>query len=356
MRVLVVTSIYLSGHGNFVAEQVRSLRAANVDVKVVFFDPRESRMKYAGSLPRIMRELSSGRYDIVHTHHTYTMIIIDIARELTRARIPVVFTNHESETLDAAGRMRTWHPTSLLRHSLRLKRYAVRRADFVIFVSRQLAQVLSVGGPQEVIPCGVDLGKFRPLVREECRERLGLPPDRAIIFFPPHPRNRRKRFVLASQTYDVVRRLLPGALLVTGGSIDADMMPVYYNAADVMLQTSYCEASPTVVKEALACEVPVVSVDVGDTSEIIAGVPHCWICSEDPRELASRVLASVGHRAVGARDHLLRKQLSLEQVAQRIIRAYELVLNKPVAGREIRDAVGAPARETVRGRSGMLTR
>lgn len=326
MRILVIASVYMSGHGNWLAEQVRSLRSARVDVDVIFFDPRETRLKYGLSLPRIIRAVASGRYDIIHAHHTYTILLVEIAKRLTGSKTPAVLTNHEPEILDGDGRTRTWHPTSRLRHSLRLKRFAAGRADFVIFVCRQLAATLAIDRPQEIIPCGVDLDKFKPLDRMECRRQLGISSGKLVVFFPPNPKKRFKRFELARESYELVRRELPDSLIVTGGNIHADTMPLYYNAADVMLQTSFCEASPTVVKEALACEVPVVSTDAGDTREVIEGVPHCWICPEDPRELAHRILMANGHRAVGARDHLLRKELGLEQVAERVTRVYERVL------------------------------
>lgn len=327
MRVLVVASVYLSGHGNWLAEQVRSLRTADIDVEVIFFDPRKTRMNYGLHLPHIIRAIGAGQHDIIHAHHTYTMIQVDIAKRLTGSATPVVLTNHEPEILDTNGRTRTWHPTSQLRHSLPLKRFVARRADFVIFVARQLATVLAIDKPQEIIPCGVDLGKFRPLDRRECRGHLGLPANRPIIFFPAPPTKRHKRFELAQRVFELVRRELPGALLVTGGGIHADAMPLYYNAANVVLQTSFCEASPTVVKEALACEVPMVSTDAGDTREVIEGVPHCWVCPEDPLALANRILEVNGHWAEGAREHLRRRGLCLEQVAERVIKVYERVLS-----------------------------
>ncbi len=326
MRVLVVTNLYLSGHGNWVAEQVRSLRLAKVDVEVLFFNTRGARFNYPLNLPRIIRAIDSGRYDIIHTHGTYTTILVDVAKKWTRKSTPVVLTNHDSEILDTERRTRTWHPTSQLRHSLRMKRFASGRADFVIFVSRQLAAALAIDKPQDVIPCGVDLDKFQALDRRRCRKQLGLPTEGSVIFFPPDPANKRKRHELARRAYELVRRERPETLIVTGGGIAADAMPLYYNAANVMLQTSYCEASPTVVKEALACEVPVVSTDVGDTREIISGVPYCWVCSEDARELADRILEVNASRAVGAREHLARNGLGLNQVAQRVVRVYEQVL------------------------------
>ena len=326
MKVLVVTSMYLSGRGSFVAEQVRSLRSAGVDVEVIFFDPKVTRLNYGLSVPRIARAVGSSQYDIIHTHHTYTMILIDLAKRLTGSTVPVVLTTHEPEILDGQGKTRTWHPSSRLRHSLRLKRFAARRADFVIFVSRQLADVLAIEGPQDVIPCGIDLGKFRPLDRAECRRQLRLPAGRPIIFFPGDPKRRAKRFELALQTYELVRRQRPEALIETGGGIQLDAMPLYYNAANVMLQTSFCEASPSAVKEALACEIPVVSTDVGDTRETVQGVPYCWICADDPQEIATRVLEANDHRAEGGRKRMFDGGLGLEPVTRRLIGVYERVL------------------------------
>ncbi|MGH8058369.1 MAG: glycosyltransferase family 4 protein, partial [Candidatus Entotheonellia bacterium] len=257
MRVLIVTNMFLSGNGNWVAEQARSLRAQGLEVDVVFFDTKRSRFHYGTSLPRIIRSLGSGKYDIVHTHHTYTMMQVEGARRLLRTRIPVVLTNHEAEILDVEGRIRTWHPTSYLRHSMRVKKLAASRADFVIFVSRQLADALAFRGRHDIIPCGVDLEKFRPMDRGECKRRLGVPEGAMVIFFPANPANARKRFSLAQKAHAIVRSQIPQALMLTGGGISADEMPYYYNVADVVLQTSLCEASPTIVKEALACEVPV---------------------------------------------------------------------------------------------------
>jgi glycosyltransferase involved in cell wall biosynthesis len=329
MRVLVVTSLYLSGNGNWVAEQVRSLRDLGAQVDVVFFDTKQTRWNYALSIPGIVRRIRSRRYDIVHTHHTYTLFDVLIARSLSGARIPVILTNHEGEILDRDGRTLSWHPSSHLRNWLGVKRYAAQRADFVIFVAQDLATALRFDGRHAVIPCGVDLGKYRPLDRYECRKHLGVPENTMVVFFPANPRNQRKRFALAQDALAHVRREVDGAFMLTGGGIAADEMPYYYNAADVVLQTSYYEASPTVVKEALGCEVPVVSTDVGDSRELIDGVEWCAICKEDPEELARYLLAAQGRRPQGARRRLLDRELDLAQVARRIMRVYEQVLEAP---------------------------
>jgi len=325
LRVLVVTNLYLSGNGNWVAEQVRSLRSEGVEVDVLFFDTRRTRLYYATKLAAISRAIGGVRYDVIHTHHTYTMLMVELVRMLSRRRVPVVLTSHEPEILDRQGRTRTWHPTSRLRHSLGLKRFAAKRADFVVFVARQLAQELGFEGRYAVIPCGVDLEKFRPLDRSLCRQRIGVPGNAMVVFFPADPRNMRKRFSLAREAFLALQERIGDAMIITGGGISADEMPHYYNAADVVLQTSFCEASPTVVKEALACEVPVVSTDAGDARDVMEGIPNCAVCGEDSNELAVRLLAARGRRATRARDRLLAMGLSLDEVARRIVEVYKQV-------------------------------
>jgi glycosyltransferase involved in cell wall biosynthesis len=272
----------------------------------------------------------------VHTHHTYTLYDVLVARRLSGGGRPrIVLTNHEAEILDRDGRTLSWHPSSHLRNWLPVKRDAAHRADFVIFVARQLATVMGFNGRHAVIPCGIDLRKYRPLDRLECRRRLGVPEDAMVIFFPANPHNQRKRFPLAKEALVRVQREVDGAIMLTGGGIAADDMPVLYNAADVVLQTSYCEASPTVVKEALGCEVPVVSTDAGDSRQVMDGVQWCAISGDDPDELAKHLLAARGRRALNARQRLIDQELDLAQVAKRIVGVYEQVLDKA-------SVVGAP--------------
>lgn len=331
MRVLVVTSMYPSeeapGYAAYMAEQVRSLRAAGVGVDLFEFNPRRTRLNYAWSLPRLIRKLRSERYDVIHTHHTYSMILVDVARAVARSRVPLVLTNHEGEASDPTRRTRTWHPTSLLRNSLLLKKLVTRRANFPIFVSQRLSDVIYPNGEFEIIPCGVDMEKFRPLDRAQCRGRLYLPLDAFVLFFPANPKSYEKRIALAEATYEAIRHRHPRALMLTGGNIPPESMPLYYNAADVVLQTSFYEGSPTVVKEALACEIPLVSTDVGDTQAVIQGVPRCSVCRDDPNELADAVLQCEGLRATGGRDRLLALGLSLEQTARKLIRVYQRITN-----------------------------
>jgi teichuronic acid biosynthesis glycosyltransferase TuaC len=328
MRILVVTTMYptesMPHVGAFVAEQVRSLGAAGIQADLLFINPTKTRLNYALGLPSILRAVRTTRYDAIHTHHTYTVALVDIARTLTHRRVPLVLTNHEGEALARTQRA-VGDLASRFARSVAVKRWMARRADFVVFVSRQLSDAIATNGRHEVIPCGVNMDKFQPIDRARCRAKLGIRADAIVLFFPASPTARGKRFELVDGAQKIIRRHHPHVQLLTGGAIPHSLMPMYYNAADVIVQSSFYEASPTIVKEALACEVPLVSTDSGDTREIIDGVRNCFVCADDPAEIASRVLMCVGHRAIGGRERLLAMGLSLEQVAQRLIRIYETI-------------------------------
>lgn len=313
-------------HGAFVAEQVRSLRDVGLNVDVLFLDSQRSRLVYAWGAVTVGRVLTRSGYDVVHAHHTYALLFTDLARVVSRRGLPAVLTSHEGEVLDTDGTTMTWHPTSRLRHSLRLKRFAASRADHVIFVSSKLAE--RVGAKRfDVIPCGVDLDRFRPVERRAARVQLGLEVSRPIVFFPARRRGRGKRFTLALDAFNLLRAREAEAILLTGGDLPHQLMPLYYNAADVVLQASYYEASPTVVKEALACEAPVVSTDSGDTSSIVAGIENCWICPADAEAMAEAMMKVLGKRAVGARQALRERGLGLDQVAHRVAAVYAKVVS-----------------------------
>jgi len=60
----------------------------------------------------------------------------------------------------------------------------------------------------------------------------------------------------------------------------------YINASNALILPSIQEGSPNIVKETMACNVPVVATDVGDVSQLIGGTQGCTVCSHSAEELA----------------------------------------------------------------------
>ena len=158
-----------------------------------------------------------------------------------------------------------------------------------------------------MLPSGVDPEVFRPAPRARARERLGWSDaERVVVFNAGHHPN-MKRLDLANAALALTQDLLEGVrMVVLYGRTPPSHIPELFNAADCILLTSDSEGSPTVIQEALACNLPVVSVDVGDTGERLNGVSWSAIVPRHPAAIAAelvRVLRvpgrSNGRRKVG---------------------------------------------------------
>lgn len=318
--------------GSFVHEQVESVRALGVDVDVYHIDTvRGGRSNYLLAFPEMVRRLRGGGYDIVHAHHTYCMWSIEFARAVLGLRTPVILTFHESEFLKPRHiRDESADAVKNLVYSGGMKRRALDRADLVIPVWRGLTRELGYDGNEVVLPCGVDTGLFAPQPQETCRREIGLPTERKVVFFPAymHGAGTRRQFKGVDYFLDaveIVRREVPDLEVVTGGAIPRARMPAYMNAADAVVQTSAFEASPMVIKEAMAVGVPIVSFDVGDTREILGDTDGCFIVERSAEDVARALLRALDHGRTGGRERILALGLDEAQVAGRVVEIYRKV-------------------------------
>ena len=142
---------------------------------------------------------------------------------------------------------------------------------------------------------------------------LGWDPDVFHVLFATNG-DPVKRPELANVAVDRLRSMgVRGKMHYLRG-VQNEEVPVWLNASNVLLLTSLHEASPTIVKEALACNLPVVSVNVGDVSERIKGIEGCYIALPDPNDLAAKLsLVHSGSRRVAGRTKM--QELSLECIA-----------------------------------------
>jgi glycosyltransferase involved in cell wall biosynthesis len=124
-----------------------------------------------------------------------------------------------------------------------------------------------------------------------------LAPDGKYVLFPFDPSRRVKRYDIAEGAVALLRQRGVDAMLLPVWNVANEMMPLYYSAADAMVLCSDTEGSPTSVKEALACNLPVVSTDVGDVRTILRGIDGTEICEPSVSAVAAglgRVLQRAG--------------------------------------------------------------
>jgi teichuronic acid biosynthesis glycosyltransferase TuaC len=206
-----------------------------------------------------------------------------------------------------------------------LSRYIANRAEKVIVVSEHLTKYLPNRLPVNVIPCGVDFDIFRPIPQLEARRKLGLEFSKLLVLFAANPNNPIKRYALTQKAVELIKTRFD-VELVTVYRASHDLIPLYMNACDVLILTSAHEGSPTVIKEALACNLPVVSVDVGDVRRHIENIAGCVLCSDCTPEAIADGLAKVLHarRRIAGRDAISEFDGSI--VAKRIIEVYHSAL------------------------------
>ena len=306
MRVLVVTSLYPTAEhperGRFVADQVESLRRIDgVEVEVFRFDPGGA--SFVTAARALRRKHGRERFDVVHAHHGLGGWT---ARALGR-RAPLVVTFHGTD----------------LEHRIvgRMSSALARSVALPATVSANLARRRLTGAGTTrrvaVLPTGLDMDRFRPMPRPEARAALGLEPDGRYLLFPSDPARPEKRHDRASA---VAREL--DAELLAYGRVDPERVPLYINAASAVLVTSEREGFGLAALEALACEVPVLSTDVGIAPLALAGIEGTLCAPFDTAawaDLARRHLDAPDPRVSG------RPRASLfgrDRMACRVFQAY----------------------------------
>jgi teichuronic acid biosynthesis glycosyltransferase TuaC len=311
LKVLVVTAMYPrpgnEDSGAFVMHQVEQLRALGHTVDVLDFRGDRSKLEYLKAAVEVFRRTRHKRYSVVHAHYGLTGL-----PALFRSSTPLVISLHGSDALVG------WHEPLL-------SRVACKFADATIVASSKIARRI----PGDVIPCGVDLAVFEPKPKAEARQRLNLESGRKYVLFPFNPTRSIKRLDLASAA---VRKLAAEGMdveLLTASKIPNREMPWHYSAADVMILCSDSEGSPTAVKEALACNLPVVSTNVGDVTEITQGIAGVQLTEQTAGSLAGalkRVLYPPAGFVFNGRTAM--ERYSQPKTVEAILRVYRRVIER----------------------------
>lgn len=323
MRILTVTPSWPTPTapeaGVFVVDQVEGLRRAGAYVKVLPFEGKKDIRNYARTRAALKKELRVGRYDIIHAQFGQAGLVVP------RRRPPLVVTFHGSDLEGIYGRSGRYTVVGFLLS--RLSRYVARRADHVITVSARLAHRLPRGTEHSVIPIGVNLEIFKPRSRADARRSLGLPLDARIILFGGNPARPVKRYSLAEAAVTRLEEARRAQLITVVGR-KREHFATYMNAADVLLVTSQHEGGPLVVREALASDVPVVTVDVGDVRELLEGLSGCFVCGDDRPETIAQALEKALDHGPDFDGRWKVADLSIEKTIDCLMATFEQVTAK----------------------------
>jgi glycosyltransferase involved in cell wall biosynthesis len=306
-RVLVVTNMYPDEEhpdfGTFVREQVQGLRGMGVAVDVLVVGGKRDKLSYVRGTLAFWRQLRAQSYDVIHAHYVFSGVVARL-----QFRRPLVVSFH------GAAEMVGWVGL--------LCRVLAPFADEVTVTSHHHRRQLG-RRDAHVVPCGVDLDLFVPMERGEARRELGWNAEEQVVLFAGIPRP-EKRLDVISAAVDILREGGWSVRLEIASGQPHERMPLYMSGADVLALASDHEGSPVVVKEAMACNLPIVSVDVGDVRQVIAGTDGCIICERNAPDMARALGRALdwGKRTEG-REAVA--SLGLQETLDRILRIYETV-------------------------------
>jgi glycosyltransferase involved in cell wall biosynthesis len=269
-------------------------------------------INYTKNIFLLKKHLSFNKYDIIHAHYSLTAFVAALAH----AKPLVVSLMGSDVKNDYISK-------------LFIKLFHKLFWEYTIVKSARMYNRLGLTNIS-VIPNGVNTEAFNSMDKRACQRQLGWDYYKKHILFAANPSRTEKNYALAKQAFSILNK--GNIELHSLIDVSPEQMPLWMNSADVVLLVSLWEGSPNVIKEAMACNRPIVSTDVGDLRWLLDGTPGCYIVSFDPEDVAVKLkIALEFSKKKGqtkGRDKLIELGLDSETIAKRIISAYESVLRK----------------------------
>ncbi len=296
-----------SWRGVFVKEQVDALvdLFPNVHIDILHIKGSVSNggsnINYFAGLWRYLVMRFKKNYDFVWAHHSFCVFLT-----LTNRKIPLIYTVHEGSLTKGV--------------KFALIKKAISISDRVIYVNKVFFD--SSHHPKKYfLPSGVDTNKYRPQLRSDCCVQLGLDTAIYYIFFPASPHRPEKNSAFAYSFIEKYSSWLKheNIQFIFGGDIDYELMPIWMNAVDCLVSFSNFESDGMVFKEAMACNLPVITFNVGNAQIYLKDEIAGSIIEQDHDSLRDKIAywKKVG-RSQG-RDYLLTFGMDRNSVAQTLV-------------------------------------
>lgn len=321
MKVLFVLSGNSRFHQKmpaFIQTQADSLVEAGIELGFYQIHGRGV-LGYLNNIHPLRNQLKTQQWDVIHAHYGFCGVVAALARR--KEKLVVSFMGETELLPDPDDKYNPFLRTMLLLHRV-FARYVF---DFIIFKSENLARILKgVSHKMNIVPNGVNLNVFKPIDQQQAREFLNLDFKQKIILWIGSPGRKVKGYALAVETVERVKHNYQDVCLLSINNVANHLLPYYYNAADVFLLSSSSEGSPNVVKEAMACNCPVVATDVGDVAWLlndtsVGAIAHSF----DPDVLGNLILAYLNQdQRSNGYNRICELGLEASAIAQRLLAIY----------------------------------
>ena len=270
MRVLEV-SRYKNNFADhqlpFVTEQgeaiAQELRKSPIDDRCIddrcveYFLIKGNYLKAVKALKAKIREFKP---DIVHAHYGLSAITAEL-----QGLVPVVTTFHNGET------HRWW--VNMLSSLFSF------RAKHVIYVAQHIYdKVYFKAKNYSIIPCGVPMDQCVVMDKEEARKKLGWGAKKKYVMLGGAFDNLRKNYPLLQQAVECLKNEgMNDIECIEMRGLTREQCVLRMNACDVFALPTKNEGSPQALKEAMACNCPIVATDVADIKHLLGGLPGHYV-------------------------------------------------------------------------------
>lgn len=310
MRVLFVSSGNNNGISSIVSNQGESLNKQGLALDY-YTIVGKGLLGYLKNIPKLAKMLHLNEYELIHVHYSLSAFLVTLSLPKTPVIVSLMGSDSKMSFL--------WR--ALIRFCARFYWKAV------IVKSQDMKERLGLN-KAIVIPNGVDLNKFKVTNKQFAKTQVNFDKDKKNILFLSDPSRQEKNFKLAE---NAVQLLSDNSILlhVIFNKPHVEVLNYLY-ASDILLLTSLWEGSPNVIKEAMACNLPTVSTDVGDVRLLIKGVDGCYLTSFDEKDVADKIQSALKfaeeHECTVGRDRIKALALDSESIAKKIIHVYNQVL------------------------------
>lgn len=299
--------------GIFVKEQIDHLSEKYNLIPSLYFINASGlgKIEYIRSIFNIRRILKMKTIDIIHIHYGISGLFLLFYRPNAK----IFLTLHGGDILRNQG----------MYIQNMLSKLVMKRVDKVFVLNEEMGKIAKrLGVNYETIPCGVDTDFFDIITSETPKIK-----SKRLIIFPGSPSRSEKNHLLFSKVCEIVRTKSNWKVVTRCiENMTRAQVRDILNLADCLVMTSISEGSPQIIKEALACSLPVVSVDVGDIRKVLSGIPACYISDEyDAERLADLVIQVFDENSSQIRDVFLGKgKYDNGTICEKIIQNYQKVL------------------------------
>jgi teichuronic acid biosynthesis glycosyltransferase TuaC len=322
-RILMVSGIYPTMErpyaGTFVKATVDALLVRGHEVEIVHPLHGPVPLRYLLATLQVFFKTLTKRFDVVHGH--YGLWCLAARMQWTT---PVMATFLGDDLLGTVTINGGYSKKSQM--VVRVSQWVSRHVEIVHVKTEQMKKA-SQSADAFVLPSGVNFDLFQPQPRDESRAKLGWDQERYYVVFANNPAIPVKNFPLARKAIERLQESgIDAELVVANGQPQATVVQ-YINASNALILSSIAEGSPNVVREAMACNVPVVATDVGDVASVLARTEGCSVCPHDAEALAQGLEKALKHSepTTGRADTA---HLAIQELVKQVEFMYELAIER----------------------------